>query len=32
MERFFLNRSGFPYKVNDTGSMTDWVASRMAAR
>jgi hypothetical protein len=32
MERFFLNSRGSPYKVNDTGSMNDWVASRMAAR
>jgi hypothetical protein len=32
MERFFLNSRGFPYKVNDTGSMSDWVPVRVAAR
>jgi hypothetical protein len=26
MERLFLNRRGFPYKVSDTGTMGDWVA------
>jgi hypothetical protein len=25
MERLFLNRRGFPYKVRDTGTMADWV-------
>ena len=25
MERLFLNRRGFPYKVSDTGTMADWV-------
>jgi hypothetical protein len=25
MERLFLNRGGFPYKVSDTGTMGDWV-------
>jgi hypothetical protein len=25
MERLFLNRRRFPYKVSDTGSMNDWV-------
>jgi hypothetical protein len=24
MERLFLNRSGVPWKVNDTGTMRDW--------
>jgi hypothetical protein len=28
MERLFLNRRGFPYKVSDTGAMTDWVPRR----
>jgi hypothetical protein len=32
MEELFLNSRGFPYKVTDTGSMTDWVPARMAAR
>jgi hypothetical protein len=26
MERLFLNRRGFPYKVSDTGTFADWVA------
>jgi hypothetical protein len=25
MERLFLNRSGLPYKVSDTGTMEDWL-------
>ena len=25
MERLFLNRRGVPWKVQDTGTMTDWV-------
>jgi hypothetical protein len=25
MERLFLNRRGFPYKVQDSGSMADWL-------
>ena len=25
MERLFLNRRGFPYKVSDTGTFADWV-------
>jgi hypothetical protein len=25
MERLFLNRGGFPYKVSDTGTMGEWV-------
>ena len=33
MERFFLNRSGFPYRVSDTGSINrDWVPIRTAAK
>jgi hypothetical protein len=32
MEELFLNSRGFPYKVTDTGSMTDWVPAQMAAR
>ena len=28
MERLFLNRRGIPYKVSDSGSINDWVASR----
>jgi len=32
MERFFMNRQGFPYRVNDNGSMDDWVGPRMASR
>ncbi|MEJ6012078.1 hypothetical protein WG900_19405 [Novosphingobium sp. AS3R-12] len=28
MERLFLNRSGFPYKVRDEGDMTDWREAR----
>jgi hypothetical protein len=32
MEQLFLNSRGFPYKVSDTGSMSDWVPARMAAR
>ena len=33
MERFFLNRSGFPYRVNDTGSINrDWVPIRTAGK
>jgi hypothetical protein len=26
MERLFLNRRGFPYKVSDTGTFADWVS------
>ena len=25
MERLYLNRRGFPYRVSDTGTMEDWV-------
>ncbi|WP_380879852.1 hypothetical protein [Sphingomonas sp. DBB INV C78] len=32
MERLFLNRKGFPYKVVDTPSFTDWLPVRRAAR
>ncbi|WP_010125086.1 LVIVD repeat-containing protein [Sphingomonas sp. KC8] len=32
MERLFLNRRGFPYKVIDTPSFDDWVPLRRAAR
>jgi hypothetical protein len=32
MERLFLNRSGRPYRVSDTGTMADWVGPRVAAR
>ncbi|MBX3561593.1 MAG: hypothetical protein KF780_07230 [Sphingomonas sp.] len=28
MERLFLNRRGLPYRVNDRGSMDDWVGPR----
>jgi hypothetical protein len=28
MERLFLNRGGFPYRVSDAGTMQDWVAAR----
>ena len=28
MERLFLNRGRFPYKVSDTGSLDDWVRPR----
>ncbi|SNS07070.1 LVIVD repeat-containing protein [Sphingomonas laterariae] len=32
MERLFLNRKGFPYKVVDTPSFADWVPARSAGR
>ncbi len=33
MERFFLNRSGVPYRVSDTGSVNqDWVPTRAASQ
>ncbi|HZF96250.1 MAG TPA: hypothetical protein VEZ20_15410 [Allosphingosinicella sp.] len=28
MERLFLNRRGFPYRVTDRGSLADWVPAR----
>jgi hypothetical protein len=28
MERLFLNRAGRPWRVNDTGTMADWVRAR----
>jgi hypothetical protein len=28
MERLYLNRRGFPWKVSDTGTMSDWVGRR----
>ena len=32
MERLFLNSRGVPYRVNDNGTMQDWVPLRTAAR
>ncbi len=29
MERLFMNRNGMPYRVNDRGSMDDWVGPRL---
>jgi hypothetical protein len=32
MERLFLNSRGAPWRVNDTGTMQDWVGPRLAGR